>query len=128
MHLMQLYGICSVLQESESDPLGCSNSSDPFGLSKSTGSMGRALDELVSKIIDDDLSQSFAEPNLQAASAAEMTQHFTGFVHTVCCFLVLPVPVGIFKMFFQGIAFIKKFMFRADVNFSVWFAVYTDSP
>ena len=41
--------------------------------------MGRALDELVSKIIDDDLSQSFTETNLQAMSAAEM-QHFTGYV------------------------------------------------
>jgi len=40
--------------------------------------MGRALDELVSKIIDDDLSQSFTETNLQAVCAAEM-HHFTGY-------------------------------------------------
>jgi len=44
--------------------------------------MGRTLDELVSKIIDDDLSQSRTETNLQAVSAAEML-HFTGFVHIV---------------------------------------------
>jgi len=41
--------------------------------------MGRALDELVSKIIDDDLSQSLTETNLQAMSATEM-QRFTGYV------------------------------------------------
>jgi len=40
--------------------------------------MGRALDELVSKIVEDDLSQSLTETNLQAMSAAEM-QHFTGY-------------------------------------------------
>jgi len=41
--------------------------------------MGRALDELVSKIIDDDLSQSLTETNLQAMSATEM-QRFTRYV------------------------------------------------
>jgi len=41
--------------------------------------MGRALDELVSKIIDDDLSQSLTQANLQAMSAAEM-QHFARYV------------------------------------------------
>jgi len=72
-----VYIVC--FQETETDPLGCSSSSDPFGLSKSTGSMGRALDELVSKIIDDDLSQSLTETKLQALSATEM-QHYTLYV------------------------------------------------
>jgi len=58
--------------------------------------MGRTLDELVSKIIDDDLSQSCTETNLQAVSAAEMLQ-CTGFVHTVQ--LMLPVC---FKCYFKG--------------------------
>jgi len=41
--------------------------------------MGRALDDLVSKIVEDDLSQSLTKTNLQAMSAAE-PQHFTGYV------------------------------------------------
>jgi len=41
--------------------------------------MGRALDELVSKIIDDDLSQSLTETNLQAMPATDM-QCFAGYV------------------------------------------------
>jgi len=40
--------------------------------------MGRALDELVSKIVEDDLSQSLTETNLHAMSAAEV-HHFTGY-------------------------------------------------
>jgi len=41
--------------------------------------MGRALDELVSKIVEDDLSQSLTETNLRAMSATEL-QHFAGYV------------------------------------------------
>jgi len=41
--------------------------------------MGRALDELVSKIVEDDLSQSLTETKLQAVPAVDM-QHFTGYV------------------------------------------------
>ena len=47
--------------------------------------MGRALDELVSKIVEDDLSQSLTETNLQAMSSAEI-KHFSGYDVQFCCF------------------------------------------
>ena len=54
------------MPETGIDPLNWSINSDQFGLSKSSSSMARALDELVSKIVEDDLSQSMTEVNLRS--------------------------------------------------------------
>jgi hypothetical protein len=54
------------MPEPDVDPLSWSANSDQFGLSKSTSSMARALNELVNKIVEDDLSQSMTEDALRS--------------------------------------------------------------
>jgi hypothetical protein len=54
------------MPEPDVDPLNWSSTSDQFGLSKSSSSMARALDELVSKIVEDDLALSLTEVNFKA--------------------------------------------------------------